>query len=143
MKENEALPLTTQAVRQIGAVNLAFIGDAVYDLFIRNVLLLRSPRIKINKLNELKIKCVNATTQAQLAHAVMAQLSDDELAVLKRGRNAKTATVAKNASLVDYKYATGFEALLGHLYLTGQDERLDDILNFALDWCQTHFEEIL
>ncbi len=132
---NDNTALSERAVRQIGAVNLAFIGDAVYDLYIRDALLRRQPQLKINKLNELKVKCVNATTQAQLAHALLAQLSDDERDVLKRGRNAKTATMAKNASAIDYKYATGFEALLGQLYLTGQRERLDQLLAFAFDWC--------
>ncbi len=139
MNDYYTVALSQQAVKQIAAVNLAFIGDAVYDLYIRNILLRQQPRIKINKLNDLKIKCVNATTQAQIAHDLLAQLSADEQAVLKRGRNSKTATTAKNASLVDYKYATGFEALLGHLYLTAQHERLDQLLSFAFDWCRRHY----
>ncbi len=123
-------------VKQMAAVSLAFIGDAVYDLYIRNTLISQFPRAKINKLNEMKVKCVNATTQAQIAHALMPMLSEVEQMILKRGRNAKTATMAKNASVVDYKYATGFEALIGYLHLVGQTDRLVEILLFSFEWCQ-------
>ncbi len=122
----------------MSAVSLAFIGDAVYDFYIRNKLISLYPRAKINKLNEMKVKCVNAATQAQIAHALMPKLKDDELMILKRGRNAKTATMAKNASVVDYKYATGFEALIGYLHLVGQVERLTELLTLSFRWCENN-----
>ncbi len=128
--------MTPETVKQMSAVSLAFIGDAVYDFYIRNTLISSYPRAKINKLNEMKVKCVNAAAQAQIAHALIPQLTEVEQMVLKRGRNAKTTTMAKNASVVDYKYATGFEALIGYLHLVGQTDRLAEILTLSFEWCE-------
>ncbi len=142
MNDYNITKLPADTIKQVSAVSLAFIGDAVYDLYIRNRLIAQYPRAKINKLNDMKIKCVNAAAQAQIAHALMPKLQENELMVLKRGRNAKTATMAKNASVTDYKYATGFEALIGYLHLAGQVERLTEILTFSFEWCQKmHFFE--
>lgn len=124
-------------VRQMPAISLAFVGDGIYDLYIRARLVDKHPRANSNYLNRLKVKCVKADAQAAIAHVLMPQLDDEELAVLKRGRNVKSATVPKNAKLSDYKYATGFETLLGYLFLLDRHERLKQIMDMAYVYCQS------
>lgn len=125
-----------QTIRQIPAISLAYIGDAVFDLYIRNQVIAQHPRMNSNRLNQIKIKCVKASAQALIAHELLPDLSEDETAVLKRGRNAKSLTVPKNAKLSDYKYATGYEALVGYLYLMDQNDRLQEILCTSYQICK-------
>lgn len=122
-------------VRDIPVVTLAYIGDGLFDLFIRTHLVKRHPKMPIHPLNLLKVACVKASKQAEIAMALMPTLTEEELAVLKRGRNAKLNTVPKNAKMSDYRYATGFEALLGYLSLMRRSDRVSEILTFALDMC--------
>jgi ribonuclease-3 family protein len=129
----ETLDLNT--VRQTPAASLAFVGDAIFDLYVRTVVLAKRPRVGSNVLNNEKIKYVKASMQANIAIKMMDTLSEEEVAVLKRGRNAKSQTVPKNAKLSDYKYATGFEALLGYLLLLGRDERVKEILETSMKIC--------
>lgn len=124
MKNIGIEPLEENKVRQISSISLAFIGDGVYDLYIRSKLMEKHFNYNSNKLNKLKVDCVNATAQAEIAKQIMVELSDEELAVLKRGRNAKSSTIPKNAKVVDYRYATGLEALFGYLFLLGREKRL-------------------
>ncbi len=123
--------LDEKLIRQMPIISLAYIGDGVYDLYIRNRFIALYPRMNSNKLNQLKVKCVKASAQANVALVLFDSLSETEQAVLKRGRNAKSYTVPKNAKLSDYRYATGFEALLGYLYLSDQKQRLLEIMNAA------------
>lgn len=110
-------------VRAYSPLTLAYIGDAVYDLVIRTVVVERANRAA-NELHKRAVKFVQAGTQAVMVTALQEILTEDELAVFKRGRNAKSNTSAKNASITDYRKATGFEALIGFLYLTDQTDRL-------------------
>ncbi len=110
-------------VRAYSPLTLAYIGDAVYDLVIRTVVVERANRAA-NELHKRTVKYVQAGVQADMIEAVLAELTEDEAAVYKRGRNAKSHTSAKNASIQDYRKATGFEALMGFLYLTGQTDRM-------------------
>ena len=110
-------------VRAYSPLTLAYIGDAVYDLVIRTVVVERANRAA-NELHKRAVKFVQAGTQAAMITALQEILTEDELAVFKRGRNAKSNTSAKNASITDYRKATGFEALIGFLYLTDQMDRL-------------------
>lgn len=112
-----------QDVRAYSPLTLAYIGDAVYDLVIRSVVVERANR-SVNDLHKKTVKYVSATAQSVMIQALLEELTDDEEAVYKRGRNAKSYTTAKNASVSDYRKATGFEALMGFLYLTGQPDRL-------------------
>ena len=111
----------------LSPVVLAFVGDAVYSLYVREKLVFESD-YKTGELNKLAVKEVKATSQAQFIKDIMPLLTEEEIAVYKRGRNAKKSTKAKNASVVEYNMSTGFEALLGYLYVTGQKERLNFIL---------------
>ncbi len=112
-----------QDVRAYSPLTLAYIGDAIYDLIIRSVVVERANR-SANDLHKRTTRYVKAEAQAKMIIALQEELTDDEEAVYKRGRNAKSYTAAKNASLGDYRKATGFEALMGFLYLTDQTERM-------------------
>ena len=107
---------------------LAFVGDGVYTLFVRNKVVL-SHHAKSGELHKLTTDYVKASKQSVAIENLLPLLTEDELAVFKRGRNYKTASVAKNASVQEYKRATGLEAVLGYLYLAGDKERLNYILN--------------
>lgn len=112
-----------QDVRAYSPLTLAYMGDAIYELVIRSVVVERANR-SANDLHKKTVRYVKAETQAAMIQALLSELTPDEEAVYKRGRNAKSYTAAKNASLGDYRKATGFEALMGFLYLTNQTDRL-------------------
>ncbi len=112
-----------QDVRAYSPLTLAYIGDGIYELVIRSVVVERANR-SANDLHKKTVRYVKAETQAAIIQALSEELTADEEAVYKRGRNAKSYTTAKNASTGDYRKATGFEALIGYLYLTGQTDRL-------------------
>lgn len=110
-------------VRALSPLTLAYIGDAIYDLVIRTVVVERANR-SANDLHKKTVKYVKAEAQSKMIQALLPELTEDEEAVYKRGRNAKSYTTAKNASMSDYRKATGFEALMGFLYLTNQMDRM-------------------
>ncbi len=112
----------------INPIVLAFVGDAVYSLFVRERLAFLSD-YKTGEMNKLAVSEVKAVSQAEFVREVMPLFTEEELAVFKRARNAKKGTRAKNASVTEYNMATGFEAVLGYLYMIGDDERLNFILN--------------
>ncbi len=113
------------------ALGLAYIGDAVYDMIIRTLVLgLGNGRVK--NFHKITSSIVKAESQAILAKEILGELTEEELHVFKRGRNAKSATSAKNASIGDYRIATGLEALLGHLYLNRKMGRAVEIIHYGL-----------
>ena len=114
--------------KNLNPIVLAFVGDAVYSLFVRERLTFSSD-CKTGELNKLATKEVNAVAQSAFIKEIIPMLTDEELAIFKRARNAKKSTKAKHASVSDYNNATGFEAVLGFLYITGQIDRLNIILN--------------
>ena len=118
-------------IRTYSPLTLAYIGDSIYDLIIRTVVVERGNRAAAN-LHKKAIKFVNAATQAAMAEAIMEELSEEEQSVYRRGRNAKSYTSAKNASISDYRKATGFEALLGYLYLQDRTDRVIYLVKQAL-----------
>lgn len=112
---------------------LAYMGDAVYERFTREQLIRLHPDMPAHKLHIENVKCVKAHSQSNAMSAIEPVLSEEEEAVFKRGRNAKSATTPKNADLIDYRRATGFEALIGYLYLKGDKERLNQIMKIAFE----------
>ena len=112
-----------QDVRAYSPLTLAYMGDAIYDLIIRSVVVERGNRAA-NDLHKRTTRYVKAEAQAKMVMALMEELTEEEEAVYKRGRNAKSYTSAKNATIGDYRKATGFEALMGFLYLTDQTDRM-------------------
>lgn len=113
-------------------LTLAFVGDAAYELYVRSRLMLLGS-INTNKLHKAAIHYVKAAAQAKSMHAILDVLSENEMAIYKRGRNAKSATVPKNADVSEYRTATGFEALVGYLYLRGESDRLYEIMRLAFE----------
>ncbi len=114
-------------IRSYSPLALAYIGDAVYELIIRTAVVGRANR-PVNDLHRITVRYVNAGTQARMAEALLDSLTQEEQDVYRRGRNAKPHTTAKNASLTDYKKATGLEALFGYLYLGGNKERILELV---------------
>ncbi|WP_408955485.1 Mini-ribonuclease 3 [Natroniella sp. ANB-PHB2] len=109
----------------LSPATMAYIGDSVFELFIRNLLLERNVA-KPKKLHRQAIEYVNATAQADLLEELRKHLTEEELAIVRRGRNVNT-NVPSNADPGDYQYSTAFEALLGYLYLKGEEERLVEV----------------
>lgn len=111
---------------------LAYLGDTVFDLYIRSrIVLTREEAPKL--MHTEAVQYVRAASQARMMKLIMEDLTEEEREVFRRGRNQKSLTVPKNCSLVDYKWATGFEALLGYLYIQGREERLYELMKLATE----------
>lgn len=119
-------------VRGYSPLTLAYIGDGVYELVIRTLVVERANRSP-NELHKLTTSYVKAETQAKMIVALKDELTEEETQVFKRGRNAKPYTTAKNATRADYHKATGFEAVMGYLYLTGQNKRMLELIRRGLE----------
>ena len=124
--------LSKTAANQLSPITLAFIGDAVYTLFVREKLVFNCDE-KGNELNKKTSAVVKATAQAEFIDKIMPILTAEESAVYRRARNCKKGTRAKSASVAEYNKSTGFEALVGYLYITGELERLNYLLNYGED----------
>lgn len=111
---------------------LAYMGDAVYEMYIRS-LLVSGHNTQVNKLHKEATKLVRAKAQSEIFEKIFPHLTEEELNIFKRGRNAHSYTSAKNADIVDYRRATGFEALIGYLYITGNMERICELIEFGLN----------
>ncbi|MBR1444764.1 MAG: ribonuclease III [Firmicutes bacterium] len=109
-------------------LDLAYIGDAVFEVYVRTKLLMHG-NVPVNKLHKEAKKYVSAPAQAKMFEMLKNIITEEEFAVMKRGRNAKSFTSAKNASIIDYRHATGVEALIGYLYLSGNNERIKYLLD--------------
>lgn len=116
-------------VKQLNALALAYMGDAVYEQAIREHLL-RSGRVKPNVLHKEATRYVSAKSQAVVLKEMLATdfLTEEEQAVMRRGRNAKSGSVPKNTDVGTYKSSSGYEAILGYLYLLGQQERTEELI---------------
>lgn len=124
---DEKMELPDPDMREYSPLVLAYMGDAVYELVIRTVLV-KKKNIQVQKLHKKASSLVKAQAQAELIDRIMPLLTEEELTVYKRGRNAKSYTKAKNATMLDYRKATGMEALTGYLYLKKDTNRLLDLV---------------
>lgn len=115
-------------IREMNPLNLAFVGDSVFELLVRSYLV-RHHRLQPGKMHREAIRFVSARGQFKLMETLSPLLNEQELSVFHRGRNASKASVAKHATPEEYRASTGFEALLGWLYLSGQSERIDEIFD--------------
>ena len=118
-------------IRTYSPLTLAYIGDAVYDLVVRTIVVERGNK-SANTLHKGTVRYVNARVQAKMIDALESELTEEETAVYHRGRNAKSYTAAKNASIIEYRKATGLETLYGYLYLNGQQERMLYLIREAI-----------
>lgn len=117
-------------VRTLSSLTLAFVGDSVYELFVRTKILSEGNR-PANELHKIAVGYVKAKAQSTAMHMIRDSLSEEELTIYKRGRNTNIHTVPKNADMNDYRQATGLEALIGYLYITNQQERLYEIMEMV------------
>lgn len=118
-------------IRTYSPLALAYIGDAIYGLVIKTIVVERG-NVPANRLHKKTVVYVNARTQARMIDALEGELTEEEAAVYHRGRNAKSYTAAKNASVIEYRKATGLEALCGYLYLQGKQERMLYLIREAI-----------
>lgn len=124
--------LSLSDVKMLNPLVLAYVGDSVYDTFVRT-LLVSGGHGQVAKLHKMSVEFVKAKAQADILGKINQLLTPEEQDIVRRGRNTKSTTMPKNADVFDYRYATGFEALIGFLYLTGQIERLMEIIRLVID----------
>lgn len=128
----QVMKLEDKDILGYSPLTLAYIGDGIYELVIRTAVVNKA-NTSAKNLHKMSSSLVKAATQASMAHELSEILTEDEMKVYKRGRNAKSATMAKNATMSDYRAATGFEALMGYLYLTEQSERMMELIRIGLE----------
>ena len=119
-------------VNSYSPLTLAYIGDSIYALIIKSIIVNKGNK-QVNKLHKDTADLVQASTQSKMMRTMQEYLTEEEHTVYKRGRNSKSVTPAKNQSVTDYRRATGFEALLGYLYLKKDWKRLLDLVKIGLD----------
>ncbi|WP_142413471.1 Mini-ribonuclease 3 [Hathewaya massiliensis] len=122
------IKLTKKEATFLNPLVLAYVGDSVYELIIRTYLVKNNMDMNVHKLHLKGIGYVKAKAQSDFMKVLLDELNEEELAIFKRGRNTKSYTVPKNADLTDYKMATGFEALIGYLYLIDDISRIEELL---------------
>lgn len=127
-------------VKEIGVKTLAYIGDVVYELYIREHVILNSNE-QVNKLHKKTIKYVSAKAQAKIVDAILDDLTQEEKDILRRGRNAAANTVPKNTDVVTYKIATGFEAMIGFVYLKKDMKRLEELIAKSINVIEEKLNE--
>lgn len=124
--------LSERDVISYSPLSLAFLGDSVYDVLVRDFLL-RKANMPVSKLHSMKVKLVCAEFQSKAYEILAENIDDKELAVLKRGRNANGNTVPKHADAAEYRRATAVECLLGYLYLTGRNDRINELFDLIIN----------
>ena len=130
----ECLNMQEVDIKSYSPLALAYIGDGVYELIVRSKVINRGST-QVNNMHKKSAKLVNAKAQADIVRRLLedGDLTEEEISIYKRGRNAKSATCAKNATVIDYRTATGFEALCGYLYLQGRLGRLVSLVAKGLE----------
>lgn len=120
-----------RTINSIPTLNLAFIGDGVYDLLVREHLV-KNSSAHVGELNKLKVSMVNCKSQAEYVRLLVDELTDEEANIYKRGRNTKVNSASKHSTLSDYHAATGLETLFGWLYLKGRTERINELFSLII-----------
>lgn len=121
-----------EEVNQMSPLTWAYVGDCVYELYIRTYFV-NNTKLKPHQLHMKSINYVKAKAQAEILNKLEEKLTEEEKEIIRRGRNTQTHHVAKNASMKEYMYATAFESLIGYLYLTNNEKRLEEIFNNIID----------
>ena len=124
--------LSREDICMLSPLQLAYIGDAVYELLVRTYILDKG--LNVNQIHKKATKYVKANAQSEIIHYIEEYLTEEEKGIVKRGRNAKTNTSPKNSSMIDYKYATGFESLFGYLYLSEQINRISKLFDLIKEF---------
>ena len=121
-----------KTIQSTPTLNLAFIGDGVYDLLVREYLV-KNSSAHVGELNQRKVKMVNCKSQAEFVKLILPELTEEEAEVYKRGRNTKVHSASKHSTLSDYHAATGMEALFGWLYLKGSHDRINELFTLIIE----------
>ena len=129
---NELFEMEEVDIREYSPLTLAYIGDCIYDLIIKS-LVIGNGNKQVNKMHKETSSLVQAATQSLMMRTMQEHLTEEEHAIYKRGRNAKSVSPAKNQSVTDYRRATGFEALMGYLYLKKEYKRMLELVKIGLD----------
>ena len=129
---NGKFDIESKDIRTYSPLTLAYIGDAIFDVIIRSILVNKG-NTAVNKLHQRASSIVKAPTQARMAAALMEDFTEEEADWYRRGRNSKPHTKAKNATTMDYLEATGFEAVVGYLYLTNDMDRICELVSLGID----------
>ena len=124
---------------RISALGLAYIGDAVYEIYVRSYVL-EQGNVSVNKLHKTSTGYVSAKAQSRIIHALQPELTEEEIDVFKRGRNAHSNTSAKNACIVDYRHATGFETLIGYLFIKKDYQRISKLVAMGIEYINSKKE---
>ena len=124
-------------VRTYSPLTLAYIGDGIYDLIIRSLVVAKG-NTRAGELHKRTSQLVKAKTQAEMIEVLLPFLTEEEADIYRRGRNAKSPTMAKNATMSDYRKATGFEALMGYLYLKDEFERIVELVKTGMEQMDLH-----
>lgn len=119
-------------LKRINTTVLAYLGDSVYEVYVRTRVVEQAP-YRADKLHKMAVKYVKASAQAKAIKLIFEELTQEEQALVRRARNHKIATKAKNATVMDYKWATAFESLIGYLYLAENIERMEKLINKAME----------
>lgn len=125
--------LSPEEARRMNSLALAYIGDAVFEVMVREYLVINNTELSAHKLHMKAISYVKANAQCGFIRDLESYLTDEETGVFKKGRNTKSPTMPKNASISDYRSATGFEALIGYLYISGQIDRLQLVMDIIFN----------
>lgn len=128
---NELSKLFNKPINEYSPLVLAFVGDAVYELFIRSSII-KNTNASVNTLHNRCVEFVNAASQSDKMDLLMDVLTDEEIRIFKRGRNSKTPSRSKSTDIAHYRKATGFETLLGHLFVTGNIKRIMEIMEICI-----------
>ncbi|MFV9511681.1 Mini-ribonuclease 3 [Tepidibacillus sp. LV47] len=129
--------VNSKKAKEMNALNLAYIGDAVYEMYIRHFLVLRGG--KPNMLHKKAIQFVSAKAQAHILHYLISKLTEEEMDIVKRGRNTKSPSSPKNADIADYRYSTAFEALIGYHFLSQNIERMESLIQESIAFIEREY----
>lgn len=141
MTDKEQRVMEKKDAINLNPLILAFIGDSTFENFVRERIIRRGNASLPHKLHIEAIRYVKAANQSYIMEVIESLLSEEEAYIYKRGRNMKSMTVPKNAKVIDYRRATGFEALIGYLFLTGEEERLKEIMELSAKAVEERIEE--
>lgn len=141
MTDKEQRVMEKKDAINLNPLILAFIGDSTFENFVRERIIRRGTASLPHKLHIEAIRYVKAANQSYIMEVIESLLSEEEAYIYKRGRNMKSMTVPKNAKVIDYRRATGFEALIGYLFLTGEEERLKEIMELSAKAVEERIEE--
>lgn len=119
---------SVENINEIPTLNLAFIGDGVYDLLVREYIVSHS-KLHVGELNRRKVELVNCKSQAEFIRKLQYKLTEEEISIYKRGRNTQVGSASKHSTIADYHAATGLETLFGWLYLKGEKDRISELFS--------------